>query len=108
MGYDISFKAKLEGVNQWINVGDDWISQSSNAGNMIKEVCGSYPSEWNGKTGKEMYPVLIHGAFLLLSEHSKYRCFEQGYCTVETAAYFLEKVANICKQFPTAILEVDY
>lgn len=47
MSYDVSFKAKLEGTDQWVYVGDDWINHTSNTAAMIKEVCGSYPSEWN-------------------------------------------------------------
>lgn len=45
MSYDVSFKAKLEGTDQWVYVGDDWINHTSNTAAMIKEVCGSYPSE---------------------------------------------------------------
>lgn len=43
MSYDVSFKAKLEGADQWVYVGDDWINHTSNTAAMIKEVCGSYP-----------------------------------------------------------------
>ena len=56
MSYDVSFKAKLEGADQWVYVGDDWINHTSNTAAMIKEVCGSYPSEWNGKRCADMYP----------------------------------------------------
>lgn len=62
MSYDVSFKAKLEGTDQWVYVGDDWINHTSNTAAMIKEVCGSYPSEWNGKRCADMYPVLMQGA----------------------------------------------
>ena len=57
MSYDVSFKAKLEGADQWVYVGDDWINHTSNTAAMIKEVCGSYPSEWNGKRCADMYPA---------------------------------------------------
>lgn len=88
MSYDVSFKAKLEGADQWVYVGDDWINHTSNTAAMIKEVCGSYPSEWNGK---------------------RYRQFEPGNCwgTVESTAEFLRQIADNCDKFPTAVIEVD-
>ena len=77
MSYDVSFKAKLEGADQWVYVGDDWINHTSNTAAMIKEVCGSYPSEWNGKRCADMYPVLMQGASLLCLHPKRYRQFEQ-------------------------------
>lgn len=80
MSYDVSFKAKLEGADQWVYVGDDWINHTSNTAAMIKEVCGSYPSEWNGKRCADMYPVLMQGASLLCLHPKRYRQFEPGNC----------------------------
>ena len=109
MSYDISFKAKLEGVDQWVYVGDDWINHTSNTAAMIKEVCGSYPSAWNGKRCSDMYPVLMQGASLLNLNREKYRQFEPSnkWGTVETTIDFLMKISDNCDKYPTAIIEVS-
>lgn len=110
MSYDVSFKAKLEGVDQWVYVGDEWINYTSNTAAMIKEVCGSYPSEWDGKKCVDMYPVLIQGVSLLKKDAMHYRQFEpsNGWGKVETTIDFLMKIADNCNKYPTAIIEVDY
>ena len=110
MSYDVSFKAKLEGADQWVYVGDDWINHTSNTAAMIKEVCGSYPSEWNGKKCSEMYPILMQGASLLNIHPQQYRLFEppNGPGTVEATIDFLMKVADNCDKYPTAVLCVSY
>ena len=110
MSYDISFKAKLEGVDQWVYVGDNWINHTSNTAAMIKEVCGSYPSEWNGKRCSDMYSILMQGTSLLNLQPSKYRQFEPDnkWGTVESTIEFLMNIADNCDKYPTAIIEVDY
>ena len=110
MGYDVSFKAKLEGMDQWVYVGDSWVSHTSNTAAMMKEVCGSYPSDWDGRRCADMYPVLMQGASLLLQYPQRYRQFEpgNGWGTVESTAKFLRRIADNCDKFPTAVIEVDY
>lgn len=109
MSYDVSFKAKLEGADQWVYVGDEWINFTSNTASMIKAVCGSYPSQWNGKRCSEMYPVLMQGASLLTINPKKYKPLEasNGWGTVDQTRDFLEKVADNCDRFPAAVLEVS-
>lgn len=109
MSYDISFKAKLEGVNQWVYVGDDWINHTSNTAAMIKEVCGSYPSQWNGKRCSDMLPVLTDAIKELQLNSDKYRCFEPDnkWGTVETTISFLDRICVNCAKYPSAILEVS-
>lgn len=108
MSYDVSFKAKLDGAEQWVYVGADWISHATSAGNLIKEVCGSYPSDWTGKKCADMYPVIMQGISLLNLHPQRYRQFEAGYSTVESTIEFLWKIADTCDKYPTAVLEVDY
>ena len=109
MGYDISFKAKLDGADQWVYVGDDWINHTSNTAAMIKEVCGSYPSEWDGIGCAELAPVLDAGIKELLQHSQRYRQFEpsNGWGTVESTTDFLIRILNNCKTYPTAVIEVD-
>lgn len=108
MSYDISFKAKLEGVDQWVYVGPEWINHTSNTAAMIKEVCGSYPSAWNGMRCSELLPVLTAGCKELRAYSQKYRQFEpeNGWGTVETTLEFLDAIRKACEEYPTAVLEV--
>ena len=111
MSYDVSFKAKLEGVDQWVYVGDDWINHTSNPAAMIKEVCSPpHPSEWNGKLCADMHPVLMQGISLLILHPQRYRQFEagNGWGTVATTLEFLTKIADNCDKYPTAVIEVDF
>lgn len=109
MSYDVSFKAKLEGVDQWVYVGADWINHTSNTAAMIKEVCGSYPSEWDGKKCADMYPVLVQGIETLRQNPQRFRQFEPDnkWGTVETTIEFLMKIADNCRDYPTAVIEVS-
>lgn len=110
MSYDVSFKAKLEGAEQWVYVGADWINHTSNTANIIKEVCGSYPSQWDGKKCSELIPVLEQGIKLLTDNPQRYYHLEpeNGWGTVQTTLSFLIQIANNCINFPTAYVEVDY
>lgn len=109
MSYDVSFKAKLEGIDQWVYVGADWINHTSNGCSMIKEVCGSYPSAWDGKTAAELLPVLRQGIDLLRQYPQRYRPLEAngGWDTVENTLRFLVQIEENCSKFPTAVLEIS-
>lgn len=109
MSYDVSFKAKLEGVDQWVYVGADWINFTSNTAAMIKEACGSYPSEWDGKKCADMYPVLAQGIETLRQSPQRFRQFEPDnkWGTVESTIEFLIKIADNCRDYPTAVIEVS-
>lgn len=110
MGYDVSFKAKLEGADQWVFVGPQWINHTSNTSAMIKEVCGSYPSEWDNRSCSELLPVLNTGCKELRAYSQKYRQFEakNGWGTVETTLEFLDAIRKACEEYPTAVLSVSY
>jgi len=112
MSYDVAFKVKIKNKRkcQWLYVGDDWINHTTSTSDMIKEVCGSRPPEWSGRSCKEMYPILMQGISLLTIFPQKYKTFEpvNGWGTVETTTAFLEKIAANCEQHPDAVLEVTY
>lgn len=109
MSYDVSFKAKLDGADQWVYVGADWINHTTNTAAMIKEVCGSYPSDWNGKSCAELTPILESGVTELKRYSQKYRQFEpgNGWGTVETTIEFLDHILENCKNYPTAVIEIN-
>lgn len=108
VNYEVRFTAKLAGTKQWVYVGDRWLSHTSATGNMIKEVCGSYPSAWNGRKCKDILPILKQGISLLSSFPYNYREYEpeNSWGTVETTLKFLEKIAANCEEYPTALIEV--
>ena len=106
MSYDVSFQAKLEDVDQWVVVGPQWINHTSDTAAMIKEVCGSYPSEWNNKKCAELLPVLTVACEALRAHPENYRQFEAGYGTVETTLKFLDDIRITCANFPTALIDV--
>lgn len=110
MSYDVSFKAKLEGAEQWVYVGPEWINHTSNTSAMIKEVCGSYPSEWDGYTCSELLPILKTGCILLNAHGWQYRQFEdvKGWGTVESTRKFLNDIRRVCEEHPTAVFEIKY
>ena len=110
MSYNVSFKAKLDGVNRWVYVGPRFINHTSNTSVMIKEVCGSFPSTWNGMKCSELLPVLSAGCKELRAYSQKYRQFEDknGWGTVETTLEFLGAICKACDEFPTAVLEICY
>ena len=110
MSYDVSFKAKLEGTDQWVPVGADWINHTSNTAAMIKEVCGSYPSAWDGRTCKDLLPILRSGIELLQRDPDHYRSYEPDnrWGTVESTLEFLRAIADNCRIYPTAVIEVSY
>ena len=109
MSYDVYFKAKLEDVDIWVEVGE-WINYTTNTSGMIKEVCGSRPSKWDGKSCKEMIPVLTEGISLLREDPERFRHYEpgNGWGTVETTIQFLTNVLNECQRCPYATIEVSY
>lgn len=110
MSYEVRFKEKVKSkrCNQWLYVGENWVNHTDKTSNMIKDVCGSRPPEWSGRSCKEMYPILMQGISLLTIFPQKYKAFEpvNGWGTVETTRAFLEKIVDTCEKYPDAIIEV--
>jgi hypothetical protein len=106
MGYVISFKAKLQDAEKWVNIGAE-LNFTSNTSIMIKEVCGSYPSEWNNIKCSEMIDVLYKGINRLKDSPNKYKKYEprNGYGTVESTIEFLERIKTNCELYPYAKIE---
>lgn len=110
MSYDVSFKAKLEGLDKWVYVGKKWINYTSNVSTLIKEVCGYYPTYWNGKCCSDVYPAIQQGIELLTQHPQMYRQFEpaNGWGSVEGTLEFLKNIADVCREYPVAIIEVEF
>ena len=109
MSYRVYFEAKLEGVDKWVNVGDNWIIIPSGCASLIREVCDTYPISWDGKMCSDMYAVLLHGVSLLSLYPEKYKSLEGmgSWCSVSSTRDLLRHIADACGEFPTAIIRVD-
>lgn len=107
MSYDVSFKAKLEGTDQWVRVGNT-INHTSNTGEMIEKACGLRPSAWDGKKCTEMVEILKDAIYEIQSKPDEYRKYESpnGWGTMNSTVAFLEEVRENCVEFPTAVLDV--
>lgn len=107
--YNVSFKAKIEGVDVWVNVGDEWISYGTGTSAMIKAVCGSYPSDWHGMSCEKLSGILDGGIQELESYGFRYKQFEtpNGHGTVEGTLNFLSKIHSNCKRYPYATVDVE-
>ncbi len=85
MSYDISFKAKAEGTDTYITVGDCDANITWNVSEMIRVSTGL---EWRRKNNglcSEVIPCIARGYVELLTYPEKYRQYEasNGWGTVE-------------------------
>ena len=100
MNYEVSFR-NAEGQY----VGDLWVSHTTESANLIKEVCGVFPSSWNGRKGKELSSVLNETAGLLVFNDTLRRCYPGE--LIASTAEFLFKIAANCEEYPNATVEVE-
>lgn len=107
--YDVSFKAKIEGADEYAQVGDDWICYTTNTSAMIKDVCGSYPTDWHGVSCKKLIPILEAGIHALKEHSDKYAMFDPayGYRAVLGTTAFLSSILENCKRYPYAFVVVE-
>ena len=108
--YNVSFKVKVEGVDVWVEIGDNWISYVVRASAMIKAVCGSYPSDWQGMSCEKLSEILETGINELKTPGERYKMFEppKGRGPVEGTIDFLSKIYSNCKRHPYAFVIVEY
>ncbi|MCM1271940.1 MAG: hypothetical protein NC247_15170, partial [Ruminococcus flavefaciens] len=107
MSYHIKFKIKPTDSDDLIDVGDEWINHTDATSAMIKDVCGSYPSFWNGQKALELLPLIVNGINLLKENTAKYKQFEtdSGWGSIESTIDFLESVRKNCEEYPASVLE---
>ena len=109
MSYGIRFREKPDGSNQWVYVGDEWINLTTNAATLVKEACGLYPSQWNGKKCGTLGPTLMYAATRMRLCPDYYKKFEDpgGWGTVSNTADLLQQIAEVCNRFPDAVFDVS-
>ncbi len=102
MSYDIDFRVKGEGTDQWLSVGECTANTTWNVRKMI-EVSTGLP--WinckNNGLCKDVIPAIEKGYFELTNYPEKYIQYEapNGWGTVETTARFFERIIKEWKDF---------
>lgn len=105
--YDVSFRAKPEGSEEYVSVGDEWIVYSTDNSEAIKAVCGSYPSRWDGMRCDKLTPILESGLVRLWEKRGRrFPLATMGYGSVEETIVFLSRVLDGCTRYPHAFVVV--
>ncbi len=95
MSYDISFKVKAAGTNQYIYVGDCNANITWNVRNIIVRATGlEWRNEENNGLCKAVLPHIYDGLAELHKNPSKYKKYESpnGWGTVEGVKIFFEDI----------------
>ena len=102
MSYDIRFKAKLEGIDRWVDV---WECDANITWNVRKIIELSTGLEWKNEENngyiKDIMPSIVRGRDNLMFHPEKYKPYEaeNGWGTVESTARFFEKIINCWYEF---------
>ena len=91
--------------------GHKYMHVDGNAGKMLKELCGEYPSRWACRSVKYMLPIFRTALQELtkLSAKCSYTDFINGaFITTAEIAVILKELIARCEAFPDAVLEVDW
>ena len=102
MSYDIDFRVKVEGVDQYVSVGECTANTTWNVRKMI-EVSTGLP--WlncdNNGLCKDVIPAIEKGYFELTNHPQKYKQYEaeNGWGTVESTALFFERIIKEWRYF---------
>lgn len=108
MSYDIYFERKQGERNGYDTVGDSFINYASGSAAIIKDVCGAYPSKWDGLKAETLIERLQNGCEELKKNPEQFKIFEVFDDTVENARSFLETLLSNCIRYPTAYIRVYY
>ena len=103
MSYDISFKVKVEGIeNRYVEVGECNANITWNLGTMIRVSTGL---EWNNEENnglcKDVIPKIVSGLAELMKHPSKYKKYEapNGWGTIEGCKRFFTRIINDWEAF---------
>ena len=103
MSYDISFKVKVEGLeNRYIDVGECDANTTWNLRRMIVESTSlEWENEGNNGLCKDVLPHILDGMKELMKYPSKYKKYEasNGWGTIEDCKRFFANVLNAWSEF---------
>lgn len=95
MSYDIDFRVKVEGVDEWVSVGDCDANITWNVREMIEQSTGlEWINEANNGLCKDVIPKIEHGYNELRRHPQKYKNYESpnGWGTVEGCKSFFADI----------------
>ncbi len=107
--YNVHFKVLDGQTHKWEVVGPEWLNCDDNIGEMIKLVCGCYPSRWDGAPCWDLYFKLDKGARNLkqLACDAPKGGRTPGRSLMQRTIEFLEKLKTYCEQYPRAYVFID-
>jgi hypothetical protein len=105
MSYCIYLEAKIQDVDKWIEVGDDF-SITYNLRDMFVESVGSSPKDWNGMIARDLEPKLRKAIMDINSKPLFYQQFEaeNGWGTIEDCLNFMRELSENCAEYPYATI----
>ena len=107
MIYSIGFKQKDGQMHEYN--GQKYMHVDEECGVFLKELCGEYPSKWDCRSVKYMYPIFDYALRNLLENKKEYEYFSNGkFSSPEEIQIILNELIKRCKAFPDAVLEVDW
>ena len=95
MSYDISFRVKVEGLDEYVEVGCQSANITWNVGKIIRLSTGlEWKNEANNGLCIDVIPKIRKGLYELLENPQKFKPYESpnGYGTVEGTINFFEQV----------------
>lgn len=95
MSYQISFKVKVEGVDEYVSVGDCDANTTWNVRTMIEKSTGlPWLNCKNNGFCKDIIPHIEKGCAELINYPERYKQYEakNGWGTVETTTHFFKKI----------------
>lgn len=103
MSYDISFKVKIEGVeNRYVDVGECNANITWNLRDMIVNSTGlEWKNEENNGLCKDVIPKIANGLAELIKHPKKYKQYESpnGWGTIEGCRRFFTTIINDWNNF---------
>ena len=113
MSYDISFKVKVEGINQYVPVGYCDANITWNVRKVIEMSTGlSWINEANNGYVKDVIPHIRRGMYELCEHSEKYKPYEaeNGWGTVDGVIRFFENILrgwhDFCEQEDEELVNV--
>lgn len=98
MSYDITFKVKVEGLeNRYVSVGDCEANITWNVGEMIRKSTSlEWKNEENNGLCKDIIPYIANGLAELIKHPAKYKQYESpnGWGTIEGCKRFFTQILN--------------
>jgi hypothetical protein len=108
MSYDISFKVKVEGIDQYVDVGECYANTTWNLREMIVKSTGlEWKNEENNGLCKDVIPHITKGLAELINHPSRYKQYEapNGWGTIDGCKRFFSQILqdwdNFCKGYST-------